>query len=311
MDERASFRKHVILITGASGFTGGHACRYFAGQGMQVAAIVRNVPQGPAPEGITYYTCDLLNKQELEQVVQSVAPDYVLHLGGKNSVPESWESPLLYLETNVLPTIYLLNSLRPLPACRIVIAGSMAVFPLTPPFEPPHPYSLSKSLQKAAALSWNALFGQSVILAEPSNLIGPGPSTGFCALLARHIAACEQEGKTAAFNVSSRKARRDFLDVRDAVRAYDLLLKRGTPGRTVIVRSGVQHTLEDIAVKMMAIAGSQAPLEWGDAPEAAVMTEAQAPEEGMAGLGWQPEIPLETSLRDVLRHFRERKGGAV
>lgn len=311
MDERASFRKHVILITGASGFTGGHACRYFASQGMQVAAIVRSVPQGPAPEGITYYTCDLLNKQELVQVVQSVAPDYVLHLGGKNSVPESWENPLLYLETNVLPTIYLLNSLRLLPACRIVIAGSMVVFPLTPPFEPPNPYSLSKSLQKATALSWNVLFGQAVILAEPSNLIGPGPSTGFCALLAHHIAACEQEGKTAAFKVSSRKAQRDFLDVRDAVRAYDLLLKKGTPGHTVIVRSGVQHTLEDMAMKMMAIAGSQAPLEWGNEPEAPVMTEIQAPEEGMAGLGWQPEIPLETSLRDVLRHFRERKGGAI
>jgi len=311
MDKRASFRKRVILITGASGFTGGHACRYFAGKGLQVAAVVRKIPLGHVPEGITYYACDLLNKQGLEKLVQSIAPDYVLHLGGKNSVPESWENPLLYMETNVLPTIYLLNSLRSLPSCRIVIAGSMAVFPLAPPFQPPHPYSLSKSMQKAAALSWEVLFGQAVILAEPSNLIGPGPSTGFCALLARHIAACEHEGKTASFKISSRNARRDFLDVRDAVKAYDLLLKKGTPGHTVTISSGTRHTLEKIALSMMNIAGSKAPLEWGDEPDSSVSPELQPPGEGMAELGWKPEIPLETSLHDVLRHFHKREGGAL
>ncbi|WP_136608378.1 NAD-dependent epimerase/dehydratase family protein [Paenibacillus dokdonensis] len=311
MDERASFRKRVILITGASGFTGGHACRYFAGKGLQVAAIVRKIPLGQFPEGITYYACDLLNKHGLEKLVQSIAPDYVLHLGGKNSVPESWENPLLYMETNVLPTIYLLNSLRSLPSCRIVIAGSMAVFPLASPFQPPHPYSLSKSLQKAATLSWEVLFGQAVILAEPSNLIGPGPSTGFCALLARHIAACEHEGKTASFKISSRNARRDFLDVRDAVKAYDLLLKKGTPGHTVTISSGTQHTLEKIALSMMNIAGSKASLEWGDEPDSSVSLELQPSGEGMAKLGWKPEIPLETSLHDVLQHFYKLEGGEL
>ncbi|MWV46843.1 NAD-dependent epimerase/dehydratase family protein [Paenibacillus sp. HJL G12] len=311
MDERASFRKRVILITGASGFTGGHACHYFAEQGYQVAAMVRRIPPGPVPEGITYYKCDLLDKHELENVVQRIAPDAVLHLGGKNSVPESWRSPLLYMETNVLPTVYLLNTLRSFPSCRIVIAGSMMVFPLTSPFQPSHPYSLSKSLQKAVVLSWEVLFGQTVILAEPSNLIGPGPSTGFCALLARHIAACEQEGKTVPFKISSKTARRDFLDVRDAVKAYDVLLERGMPGHTVTISSGIQCTLEEITLSMLGIAGSVVPLEWGDEADASADQGPQPPDESMAGLGWKPEIPLTTSLRDVLQHFRERKGGDV
>ncbi|MEI0737902.1 NAD-dependent epimerase/dehydratase family protein [Paenibacillus sp. JTLBN-2024] len=148
MDERASLRKRVIMITGASGFTGGHACRYFAGLGMRVAGIVRQTQALPAIEGVRYYTCDLMDKQKLDELARKIAPDYVLHLGGKNSVPESWADPLLYMETNVLPTLYLLNALRPFPACRVLIAGTKAVFSLTPPYRPPHPYSLSKACRR-------------------------------------------------------------------------------------------------------------------------------------------------------------------
>ncbi len=101
---------------------------------MRVAGIVRQTQALPAIEGVRYYTCDLMDKQKLDELARKIAPDYVLHLGGKNSVPESWADPLLYMETNVLPTLYLLNALRPFPACRVLIAGTKAVFSLTPPY---------------------------------------------------------------------------------------------------------------------------------------------------------------------------------
>jgi len=308
MDERASLRKRVIMITGASGFTGGHACRYFAGLGMRVAGIVRQTQALPAIEGVRYYTCDLMDKQKLDELARKIAPDYVLHLGGKNSVPESWADPLLYMETNVLPTLYLLNALRPFPACRVLIAGTKAVFSLTPPYRPPHPYSLSKSLQKAAVMSWSCLFGQPVMLAEPSNLIGPGPSTGFCALLGRYIAACERGEAMKAFRISSRASRRDFLDVRDAVRAYGIMLEKGTPGEVYTVTSGKERTLEEIAVLFMKASGSDVPVEWGDEDDSIKERDSQVPM-GLESLGWKPSIPIERSVSDILQYFRT--GGGV
>ncbi|MDR9856679.1 GDP-mannose 4,6-dehydratase [Paenibacillus sp. VCA1] len=310
MDERASLPKRVIMITGASGFTGGHACRYFAGLGMEVAGIVRQSKTLPAIDGVRYYCCDLMDKRRVEELVRAIAPDYVLHLGGKNSVPESWTNPLLYMETNVLPTLYLLNALRPLPACRVLVAGTKAVFRLTPPYRPPHPYSLSKSLQKAAVMSWSELFGQAIMLAEPSNLIGPGPSTGFCALLGRHIAATERGEATGAFRISSRATRRDFLDVRDAVRAYGMMLEQGTPGGIYSVSSGKEHTLEEIATLFIHAAGTPVAVDWGSDEDSA-KDEARQNAPGSGVPGWEPVIPLMTSISDILQYFRTGGGASI
>ncbi|OZB91045.1 NAD(P)-dependent oxidoreductase [Paenibacillus sp. XY044] len=303
MDARSDFEQRVILITGASGFTGSHACRYFAGQGLQVAAMVRHIREEDQAEGVRYYACDLLDKNGLEKLVGIIAPDYVLHLAGKNSVPESWAEPLLYMESNVLPTLYLLNALRRYPSCRILITGSMLVFPLHPPFRPPHPYGLSKSLQKAAALSWRELFGQAIVLAEPSNLVGPGPSRGFCSLLGQHISAWERGEAAEAFRIPSRFIRRDFLDVRDAIRAYWVLLERGLPGEIYSVRSGKEYTLGEITDLYKEISEKPFPIEWGEGENSSQKSPKNtAPR--MKGLGWEPSIPLRTSLTDVLEYFR-------
>lgn len=281
----AEQRRPVIVITGAAGYTGMHACRHFAKLGWEVAALTRtaasvselillarddenNSPEAETRNCITPYVCDLLDKKRLGEVIRQIAPDYVLHLGGKNSVPESWESPLLYMESNVLSTLYLLDVLRPFPKARIVVAGSRLKTALQAPYHPTHPYSLSKSLQEAVALSWGALFEQSVMLAEPCNLIGPGPSTGFCALLAGYIVQTERrEGQSATetvpFRVSSRHAQRDFLDVRDAVRAYGVLLEQGVPGRVYSVCTGRIVELGNIVERMVALAKTSIPIQWG------------------------------------------------
>ena len=120
------------------------------------------------------------------------------------------------------------------------------------PPQPPHPYSLSKTMQIAAALSWHSLYGMDIIVADPSNLIGPGPSTGLGTLLARYAAACEKahalgEPMPPVFKLSSATEERDFLDVRDAMRAYELLLTRGVSGSRYAMASGVMRPLGELA----------------------------------------------------------------
>lgn len=313
MDERGLTPRQTVLITGASGFTGQHACNYFSSIGMNVVGMVHKKPVNTGTIGIRYHICDLLDRNEVEETIRGIKPDYVLHLGGKNSVPEAWEKPLLYLESNVMATLILLNALRPFPSCRILVAGSRLSVSLLPPYRPTHPYSLSKSLQSAGALSWASLFGQSVMIVEPSNLIGPGPSSGFCSLLGRHICGLERGEVRMPFTLSSRTDRRDFLDVRDAVKAYAALLFGGQPGSTYQIDSGVERTLFETASLMIKLASCPVPLDWSQQDDlteklsSRTFERPSAPER-LPVRDWLPEIPIEQSFEDIMHYFRAEGG---
>ena len=297
----------TVLITGAAGFTGRHACNYFRGQGYRVIGAVRSLIGIGQQPGIEYIECDISQYRSVEQLVQRAEADYVLHLGGKNAVKESWEQPLVYMETNVMAVFYLLEALR---ACgnsaRVVLAHSKLRFPLTDQPVPNHPYGLSKSLGGMAALCWSKLFGQEVIIGEPGNLVGPGPSTGICALLAKHIVREERGSKPAPFKLSSGEARRDFLDVRDAIAAYELLLLQGKPGTIYPICSGVERTLRDTALAFCALAKVQIHVEEenGEMPPLSPPLAATKPPSDLLDMGWRPLVSWAQSTQDILYYSR-------
>uniref|UniRef100_A0A4Y8PQQ2 NAD-dependent epimerase/dehydratase domain-containing protein n=2 Tax=Paenibacillus athensensis TaxID=1967502 RepID=A0A4Y8PQQ2_9BACL len=255
-------------------------------------------PTGPIIE----WPCDLTRADDVRRLIAETLPDLVLHLAGRNAVGESWREPLGYLQANVMSTFNLLDALRARPASRIVVAGSMLGFPASERPDPPHPYSLSKAFQAWGALGWGRLFGQPVIVAKPSNLIGPGPSTGICALLARRAAELEKGRQAPPFSLSSAIEERDYLDVRDAVRAYEALLAAGEPGGVYPVASGVNRSLGAVAAAVQQQLGRPLPLRIGSLD--GYLPPAPVDIAPMCALGWRPVIPFEQSLRDALDYFR-------
>lgn len=298
----------VVLVTGAGGFTGRHACRKLAEKGHPVAAVVRtraSLEAMPPISGVDYYVCDMHKQGQVQEIVQRVAPQYVLHLAGRNSVSESWANPVLYAESNIMATLHLLSALREYEEARILIAGSRLKFDLSLPVEPTHPYGLSKSIQEIVALAWGKLFQQKIVLAEPSNLVGPGPSTGICSLLAGHITALERGEAKRPFRLSSAQTTRDFLDVRDAVDAYELLLHQGVPGEVYPVCSGVSRSLGEVCKSFISMARVECPLEQEAREHTDVLSAAPIIQpEAMMEMGWSPSVAWDTSVSDILQYFR-------
>ncbi|SFS51113.1 NAD(P)-dependent oxidoreductase [Paenibacillus sp. BC26] len=311
-----------LLVTGAGGFCGEHACRYFSAAGWEVTAVVRRLPQQDAEERAwlnavhAALACDLAAQSEVLALIEQAKPEYVLHLAGANAVGASWNDPTAVLQSNVMGTVHVLEGVRRAGTpCRVVVAGSMLRFPLVAAGQggaerpqPQHPYSLSKTMQVLIAQSWTSLYGMEVVIAEPSNLIGPGRSGGLCALLARYAAKAEQAAASGAaapapFRLSSRSEQRDLLDVRDAIRAYELLLRAGESGRIYPVASGVMRTLGEIADAFDALA--QHPLQW-EIGESQAASPDPVNCEGIIALGWTPLITLEQSLRETLEAARQR-----
>jgi GDP-4-dehydro-6-deoxy-D-mannose reductase len=275
----------------------------------------------------TRWLCELTDRSQVRRMVQAVKPDYVLHLAGRNHVKDSWQDPAANLETNLMGTIYLLEALREAGSrARVLIAGSKLGIPLTEPPNPPHPYSLSKAFQVFAARSWGRLFDLDVMIAHPANLIGPGPSTGICALLAGWIAKEEKGVEQPPFRLSSLAEQRDFLDVRDAVAAFAHMLEHGAQGESYPLVSGSLRTLGELvdgfrpltrlSLDVIAPAGAF-PARTRDTSGASQdgvhaargnAKPAAAESALLHRLGWRPLIPFHRSLADTLDYFRDREG---
>lgn len=311
-------RKPRLLVTGAGGFCGEHACTYFASRGYDVIGTLRAKPAGASAassiEGITYTYCDLNVRQEVERLIEQTRPAYILHFAGMNAVGPSWIDPASALESNLFGTIRLMEAVRSVmaqgEACRIIVAGSMLRFPLPAAGErplPPHPYSFSKTMQVLAARSWATLYGMDVIVAEPSNLIGPGRSKGITALMARYAAEVELRQEQGSLlppplRLSSRSEQRDLLDVRDAIRAYEVVMENGVSGEVYPMASGVMVTLGELADQVTALASCALAWEVG---QSNAPSPSSADTSKLAKLGWRPSIPLAQSLADTLDHMRQ------
>ncbi|WP_059049572.1 NAD-dependent epimerase/dehydratase family protein [Paenibacillus senegalimassiliensis] len=301
----------TILITGAAGFTGQHACRWFAAQGYRVFASVRSEAGLPGGSGVSYYPCDLTDKRQVREMIYKLRPEYVLHLGGKNSVPASWDHPLLYVESNLMTTLHVLDGLHAagLEHTRVLVAGSRLKFGLGNQGAATHPYGLSKALQEAAALAWGELFGLHVMVAEPGNLIGTGPSTGVCSLLARYIAGIERGEELPPFKLTKGDERRDFLDVRDAVNAYEILLTQGIPGKIYPVCSGQEHSLSELAEVYAKLTPATLDLRVSQpalkSPVSASGSASTVVPQSLWDMGWEAAYSWEQSLTDILNDCRE------
>lgn len=306
----------TILITGAAGFTGQHACRQFASRGYRVFASVRSKARLSGVSGVSYHPCDLTDKRQVREMIGQLRPEYVLHLGGKNSVPASWEEPLLYVESNLMTTLHVLDGLHAagLGKTRVLVAGSRLKFGLGTKAHSRHPYGLSKALQEAAALAWGELFGLSVMIAEPGNLIGTGPSTGVCSLLARYIARIERGETPPPFKLAGGDERRDFLDVRDAVHAYELLLRQGVAGKIYPVCSGWERSLAELADTYAKLTPAQLDLHISLPAKASPLPlsgSAPVVPQSLWDMGWAAAYSWEQSLTDILDDCRKEGGTSL
>ncbi|MBJ6363808.1 NAD-dependent epimerase/dehydratase family protein [Paenibacillus roseus] len=306
-----------ILVTGAGGFCGEHACRYFASRGMKVTAAVRTAASGSPrtantrvewPAAVESRTCELTDREQVNRLIHGAQPDYILHLAGLNAVKPSWQDPIAYMETNLLATAYLLDAAHSLKkSVKVLIAGSMLRFKLPQDDElpkPSHPYGMSKTLQVLIGQCWAQLYRMEVLIAQPSNLIGPGRSTGLCSLLARYTVQREEACstlQTSSFQLSSRTEKRDFLDVRDAMTAYETILLKGKPGIIYPVVSGRMITLGEVADTFSELALCPLDIQIGSSAAPSPASEDGRP---MQEMGWRPHIPFRDSIRDLLVHVR-------
>ncbi len=302
-----------VLVTGASGFAGSWLCRACADAGDQVAGLSRRGTIPGASGGPRGLAVDLRDAEAVRAAVRELAPEVVYHLAALSSVGRSWAEPARTLGDNVGSAVNLLEALRiEAPGARVVWVSSCEVYgvpdtlptPEDAPVSPANPYAVSKASGEWLAEIYAASYELDIVRARPFSHSGPGQlSTFLLSSLTRQAAEGRRAGVERLELVTGNGAtRRDFTDVRDVVRAYRLLADRAQPG-VYNVSSGVSVSAAD---QVALIAELLHPIEVVHVVDPQrvraneVMELCGAHDRLTAVTGWQPEIPLRTTMADTI-----------
>ena len=262
---------------------------------------------------------DVRDAEALRTALVAAAPEAICHLAAQASVMRSWEDPAETTLVNVVGTLNLCAAAATLDRPpRILVVSSSEVYgsvgsevPINEdqPFAPVSPYAASKASAEMVALQTWLGRGLDVVRARPFNHTGPGQRLGFVVPdLASQVAQAAR-GELSRIATGNLEVSRDISDVRDVVRAYRLLLHRGEPGAVYNVCRGEAVLVSDLLRTLMKLAGTDVPV-WADPARARPAdVPIQVGDHGrlQALTGWQPEVPLDKTLADVLAGFSDRR----
>lgn len=300
-----------VLVTGAGGHLGGHAAHLLARSGKHVYGTVRgSIPAAADKQtGIRWLSCDFSKPDEVRAAVKASNPSLVLHTVGLAGVADM--SALI--AANVTALEYLVGSLANAPLDCLLVIGSGAEYspgrdrePIREdhPLGPSSPYGLSK-LHQFEIAQRAAEGGLPVAYGRPFNLIGPGVScvTAVGDISKRVAEAMQGQGRR-VIDVGDLNRWRDYLDVRDAATACELLLESASPGDAYNICSGVPVLMSEVVDRLLALADdglAVQTVELSPSPDYVVGDSSK-----LRGLGWAPEYELDTSLRDGLQYIASK-----
>ncbi len=311
------------LITGINGFAGSHLADYLLTlpQIQVYGGVYGDCENIVHLDGrATFIAGDLTDPSFARSLLERTSPERVYHLAGQAFPPASWQDPWTTLEINVRSQVNLLHAATQLQSPpRILVIGSMEEYgrirpdalPVTEntPFQPDSPYGVSKVTQDLLGLQYFQSHHLPIVRVRPTNHIGPRQNEQFVTSnFAKQVAEIEIGAREPVLHVGNLEAERDFVDVRDMVRAYYLALERGEPGQVYNIGSGQPRSIRDMLDLLLAT--SRVPIRVQQDPDRLRPSDTPvlycSAAKFHAQTGWQPIVPLETSLRDILDYWRAK-----
>ncbi len=323
--------KMKLLITGAAGFVAGHFLEYIDQNdpGYEVLCIDKSRNDSVLTnchnlKSVDFKTADLLDTASIRNMIEDYHPDYILHLAALSSVAASWKQPTECFLNNTVIFLNLMEAVHDYcPDCRILSVGSseeygsvaMEDLPIreNQGLDPSSPYAVARVSQEQLSRIFTKSFGMQIILTRSFNHIGPRQDTRFVVpsfikriLNIKHSGVMSGEIETGDISII-----RDFVDVRDVVRGYDILLQKGRVGEAYNICSGKRISLQNVIDIVSKKTGVKVTTR--------VNPDYVRPQDSKetvgtyykmeAEFGWTPRIELEKTISDMIawqeEHYNE------
>lgn len=315
------------LITGYAGFVSRHFLEYLDANEPRASVKGLDVQEPEFQQGsfknirVNFEKTDLLDQGRVESIILNFQPDFIVHLASYSSVAFSWREPILSFRNNMNIYLNLLESIRKLKApARVLSIGSSEEYgnvdeknlPLTEAHipKPLSPYAVARVSQEMISKVYVDGYGLDIVMTRSFNHIGPFQKDTFVvSSFARQLVEIEKSGgKRGELVVGDLSIVRDFTDVRDVVRAYDMLLKRGKSGDIYNVCSNRGISLNDVIGIMAGILGLQV--------HTRIDGKLVRPNDNKiiigsndkirSEVGWEPSIDMHRSLEDVIGFWKSQ-----
>jgi GDP-4-dehydro-6-deoxy-D-mannose reductase len=317
-----------VVVTGVAGFVGSYLAPALAKAGHEVIGlgVWNDAPERARVREIrglaAWDHCDVAEWDDVRRAMVRWTPEAIVHLAAQSSGAQSFAAPRETFATNALGTLHVLEAAHQHragggDAPRVLLVGSSEVYGQTPdarpvaedaPLRPRNPYAASKAAADLLGFQYALAYKVPVVRVRAFAHTGPGQSPVFAlSSFAEQIARAEAQGEPAAVQAGNLSVVRDYLDVRDVVDAYILLLTKGEPGEVYNVCSGdgrplreLLHTLADSARVRVNVTEVEARLRPAD-----LAYLVGDPEKLMRTTGWRPRRPLSACLHALLDHWRQ------
>lgn len=318
-----------FLITGFSGFVGRHFLQYLYDKnetaevfGIDIRKPVFDTSVYADRLKISFKEVNLLDKESLKAVLESFRPQYILHLASFSSVAFSWQHPEESFVNNTNIFLNMTGILKELQLpCRVLSIGSSEeygnVLPKHLPLkedmqlQPVSPYAVARVSQEMLSKVFVDSYHLDIILTRSFNHIGPWQDERFVVpSFIRRILNIRDAGLSkGTIETGDTTIIRDFVDVRDVVNAYYMLLTEGTPGEIYNICSGTGIALSDIIDQIADIVGVKVSTKVN--PEYVRPNDNRvvvgSHEKITTELGWQPVIKWEQTLRDMVEEMSKEQ----
>jgi GDP-4-dehydro-6-deoxy-D-mannose reductase len=314
-----------VLITGITGMVGSHLAEYILANHSDVEVYGMVRWRSPLDnirdilDKVNLVNGDLRDLNSLIKIMQDIKPDRIFHLAAQSYVTVSFDQPADTLETNVIGTTNLMDAVRwanidP----RIHICSSSEVYgqvqkdevPITEhnPLRPASPYAVSKVGEDMISLQYFLSYGLKTIRTRMFTHTGPRRGDVFAeSTFAKQVAEIEAGIKTNPVKVGNLDSVRTIADVRDAVRAYWLLLEKGEPGEVYNIGGEETMTIGDILNIYKELATCEIEHEVDPARLRPSDVTLQIPDisKFQEVTGWKAQIVPRKTFEDLLNYHRE------
>jgi GDP-4-dehydro-6-deoxy-D-mannose reductase len=312
------------LITGITGFAGSHLAEHLLAEHPDVEVFgtyrwrsrMDNIEH--LRKKVKLLEADLRDSTSMVNALDRSRPDFIFHLAAQSFVPSSWTAPNETLTTNIAGQTNLFEAIRALRIDPVVqLACSSEEYGLvlpnevpikeTNPLRPLSPYAVSKVAQDYLGYQYFQSYGLKAIRTRGFNHTGPRRgqvfvTSNFCS----QVAAIELGLQEPVIRVGNIEAIRDFTDVRDMVRAYWLAVNHGKPGEVYNIATGHGIRISELLDRIIALASVEVKIEVD--PERLRPSDVEIligdSSKFRADTGWEPRIPFDQTLRDLLDYWR-------